>query len=89
MLEVEYSRSKIDKSQLYASMGVAEFWRYNGSVLRIYTLESGQYSERSLSPTFDPVPVTEIPRFIKESRKVGEIAIARAFRAWIRQQLEQ
>lgn len=87
VLEVEYSKSKIDKSRLYASMGVPEFWRYNGSVLRIYTLESGQYSERSLSPTFAPVPVTEIPRFIKESRKVGEIAIARAFRAWVRQQV--
>lgn len=89
VLEVEYSRSRINKFRFYASIGVPEFWRYNGSVLQIYTLDEGQYLERSLSPTFAPVPVTEIPRFIKESRKVGEIAIARAFRAWVRQQLEQ
>ena len=88
ILEVEYSRSKINKFRLYASMEVPEFWRYNGSVLRIYTLESGQYLERDNSPTFAPVPVTEIPRFIQESRKVGEIAINRAFRAWVRQQLD-
>lgn len=87
VLEVEYSRSKVNKFRLYASMGVPEFWRYNGSTLRIYTRESGQYSERAISPTFAPVPVTEIPRFIQESKKVGEVAITRAFRTWVRQQL--
>ncbi len=30
VLEVEYSRPKIDKLQLYAAMGIPEFWRYNG-----------------------------------------------------------
>ena len=40
VLEVEYSRSAIDKFRLYAAMGIPEFWRYNGSVLRIYTLAS-------------------------------------------------
>jgi len=87
VLEVEYSRSKVNKFQLYASIGVPEFWRYNGSALRIYTRESGQYSECAISPTFTPVPVTEIPRFIQESKKVGEVAITRAFRTWVRQQL--
>jgi Uma2 family endonuclease len=87
VLEVEYSRSKIDKFRLYASMGVPEFWRYNGTVLRVYRLENGEYKECSTSPTFTPVSVTEIPRFIQESRKVGEIACTRAFRAWVRQQL--
>lgn len=85
VLEVEYSRPKINKLQLYASMRVPEFWRYDGRVLRIYALEAGQYLERSDSPTFAPVPVSEIPRFIAESRKVGEIAITRAFRTWVRQ----
>jgi len=38
-------------------------------------------SERGISPTFAPILVTEIPRFIKESKKVGEVAITHAFRA--------
>jgi len=88
VLEVEYSRSKLNKLLLYASMQIPEFWRYNGSVLRVYRLESGQYLECSTSPTFAPVPVTEIPQFIKQSRKIGEIALTRTFRAWVRQQLE-
>ncbi|MDZ8027929.1 MAG: Uma2 family endonuclease [Nostoc sp. DedQUE11] len=87
ILEVEYSRSKINKLNLYASMGVSEFWRYNGSVLRIYTLNNGQYSQSENSPTFASVLVTEIPRFIQESKKIGQIAATRAFRSWIKQQM--
>ncbi len=87
VLEVEYSRPKIDKLSLYASMGVPEFWRYNGNILRIYALNSGQYSQSDRSPTFAPVLVTEIPRFIQESKKVGQITATRAFRTWVRQKM--
>jgi len=87
VVEVEYSRSAINKLLFYATIGVPEFWRYNGNALQIYRLESGQYLKCDTSPTFDPVLVTEIPRFIKESRKVGELALSRAFRTWVRQQL--
>ncbi len=89
VLEVEYSRSRIDKLSLYAAMGIPEFWRYNGSVLRIYRLELGQYVQRNNSPTFAPIAVTEIPKFLQQSRKVGEITCTRNFRNWIRQQLQQ
>ncbi len=74
VLEVEYSRPRIDKLRLYASMGIPEFWRYNGSVLRVYILNDKQYSEVELSPTFFPVPIREIPQFIQETRKSGEMA---------------
>lgn len=88
MLEVEYSRAKIDKLNLYASMGIPEFWRYNGDVLKIYQLQLGQYVEVNQSIIFATIPVTEIPRFLKESRNVGEIACTRNFRNWVRQQLK-
>ncbi|MEH2069586.1 MAG: Uma2 family endonuclease [Nostoc sp.] len=87
VLEVEYSKSKINKLILYAAIGVPEFWRYNGTVLRIYTLNNGQYSQSQSSPTFAPVLVTEIPRFIQESKNIGQIAATRAFRTWVRQQM--
>lgn len=68
-------------------MRVPEFWRYNGSVLRVYTLAEGQYLEVQTSPTFAPVSVKEIPRFIAETKKNGEIATTRAFRAWVQQNI--
>ncbi|BAZ29196.1 hypothetical protein NIES4074_16350 [Cylindrospermum sp. NIES-4074] len=87
VLEVEYTRPKIDKLSLYAAMGIPEFWRYNGTTLRIYTLSEGQYSETQISPTFAPVLIREIPRFIQESKKVGQISTTRAFRTWVKQQI--
>lgn len=89
VLEVEYSRPKIDKFSLYASMKIPEFWRYNGTNLRIYTLNNGQYMEVDISPTFRAVAIKEIPQFIQESRKVGQLAAKRAFRDWVRQQITQ
>lgn len=85
VLEVEYSRPAIDKLRLYAALGIPEFWRYNGSVLRIYTLIDGKYIEVQTSPTFSLVSVKEIPRFIQEAKKNGENKTTRAFRAWVRQ----
>ncbi len=79
VLEVEYSRSAINKLSLYASMGIPEFWRYDGSVLRVYRLCGKQYSEVQSSPTFAPVPVKEIPQFIQATRKNGEIATKECF----------
>ncbi|GAA6616414.1 hypothetical protein NUACC26_022170 [Scytonema sp. NUACC26] len=88
VLEVEYSRPKVDKLKLYASMGIPEFWRYNGTVLRFYVLTSGKYEEVQLSPTFAPVPVKEIPHFIRESRANGEMSTTRAFRNWVKREIE-
>ncbi len=88
VLEVEYSRPKVDKLKLYAAMGIPEFWRYNGTVLRFYVLSFGEYSEVQLSPTFAPVPVKEIPRFIRESRTNGEMSTTRAFRNWVKREIE-
>jgi hypothetical protein len=67
-------------------MGIPEFWRYNGTLLQVYTLSDSQYSEVDLSPTFAPILVEDIPRFIQESKKVGQLAAKSAFRAWVRQQ---
>lgn len=84
VLEVEYSRPKIDKFKLFAAMGIPEFWLYNGTTLRVYILANGQYSETQTSPTFAVIPIKEIPRFIEESKKIGQIAVTRAFRTWVK-----
>jgi len=87
VLEVEYSKPKVDKFKIYAAIGIPEFWRFNGSVLRIYVLNDGQYIEVEQSPTFAQVPIKEIPRFIQETRINGEMTTTRAFRAWVREQV--
>jgi Uma2 family endonuclease len=87
VLEVEYSQPKVDKLKIYAAIAVPEFWRFNGSVLRVYILREGQYSEVEFSPTFGSIPVREIPRFIQQTKKDGENTTTRTFRAWVKQQI--
>lgn len=38
-VEVDITHTDIDKLQLYAAMGVPEFWRHNGETWRIYCLQ--------------------------------------------------
>lgn len=85
VLEVEYSRSVINKLDLYAAMGIPEFWRFNGRVLRIYQLSGKQYQEVQISPTFASITVKDIPNFIQQSKVNGENSTIRDFRAWVRQ----
>jgi Uma2 family endonuclease len=87
VVEIEYSKSAIDQLDLYAAMGIPEFWRYNGNMLRIYQLEAGQYISRSNSPTFLPIQTHEIPRFLQQSLEIGEMAVKKTFRAWVKEQL--
>jgi Uma2 family endonuclease len=86
VLEVEYSRSAVNKLKLYAAMGVPEFWRYNGKTLRIYQLFGQEYVRQENSLTFSPILVTEFPQFMQEAKDIGEVAMMKKFRAWVRSQ---
>jgi len=86
VLEVEYSRSAVNKLKLYAAMGVPEFWRYNGKTLRIYQLFGQEYVQQENSLTFSPILVTEFPQFMQEAKDIGEVAMMKKFRAWVRSQ---
>jgi Uma2 family endonuclease len=89
VVEVEFSSSAIDKLSLYAAMGVPEFWRYDGSTLRVYSLVADEYVQQEMSPTFAPIPVAEMPRFLKEAREIGEIPMVKKFRAWVQQKIAE
>ena len=74
------------RSVLYASMGVPEFWRFNGQVWRIYQLHAGQYQEVDASPTFPFVPKQRFYDFLQQAQQ-DEVDAEQRFRAWVRQQL--
>jgi len=89
VVEVDFTSSSLDQLPIYAALGVPELWRYDEPVMQIYQLIKGQYVPCTLSPTFASLPLTEIPRFLEESLRIGEIPMLRSFRTWVRQQLDQ
>ncbi|NEQ33091.1 MAG: Uma2 family endonuclease [Leptolyngbya sp. SIO4C5] len=85
VIEVDITHTDVDKLSLYAAMGVAEFWRYNGQLWRIYQLEGDRYQEVDLSPTFPRVPKQKLYDFLAAA-EIDEIEAEQSLRQWIRQQ---
>jgi Uma2 family endonuclease len=85
-IEVEVSRSTMNRVRLYASLGVPELWRWDGERLRVNLLwKDGQYSEGDRSLAFPFLPVAELVRFLG-LRDVSETRLVREFRRWVREQ---
>jgi Uma2 family endonuclease len=85
-IEVEISRSTMNRPRLYASLGVPELWRWDGQRLVIGLLgDDGQYHASGHSLSFPFLPISELVRFLT-MRGVSETQVIRAFREWVREQ---
>ncbi len=90
VLEVDYTSSSVDRLSIYQALGVNELWRYDEPTMLIYQLRGNKYILCNDSPTFRNLPLTtEIPRFLAASLNIGEIAMIREFRTWIKQELQK
>jgi Uma2 family endonuclease len=70
VLEMEVSRSAIDKLGLFASMGISEVWRCDGQRVSIFILdrERDSYRESSQSLALSTLTSEVLTRFLTESR---------------------
>lgn len=82
VVEVDITHTDILKNQFYASIGVPEFWRFNGKVWRIYQLQEGVDVEVEASPTFPQVPKEWLYQFLEQAKE-DEIAAVQALRSWL------
>ena len=86
VVEIDITHTDIEKNAFYSSLGVPEFWRFNGKVLRIYQLCDRVYVEVEDSPTFPKVPKERLYAFLKEARE-DEIEAVISLRFWWRSTL--
>jgi Uma2 family endonuclease len=85
VVEVDITHTDIAKNQFYASLGVPEFWLFDGQVWRIYQLQEQVYVEVESSPIFPEVPKERLYVFLAEAQE-DEIDAVRSLRAWWQQQ---
>ncbi|HAT15183.1 MAG TPA: hypothetical protein DCS91_17820 [Microcoleaceae bacterium UBA11344] len=88
VIEIDITSSSINRRELYASLGVPEVWRYDGSRLIFYQLEGQEYVEREVSPHFPFLSPSEIMGFVETQKDVGETSMIRGFRQWVRSQIQ-
>jgi Uma2 family endonuclease len=88
-IEVDISRSSVNKLSICAAMGIPEVWRYDGSAVEINILRDDAVYERSTTSTvFPQFPFNELNRLLLERGVQSETQIARGFRQWIRENLQ-
>src|SRR5436309_15550281 len=86
VIEIDISRSSLDRFPIFANIGVPEVWRYDGTCLTIFTLRAGIYQKVVASAVFPGVTSQIISRFIEESTTMPHTAWLRRVRAWARRQ---
>ncbi|ACC83174.1 Uma2 family endonuclease [Nostoc punctiforme] len=83
-VEIDITSSSVNKFNIYAALGVGELWRYDGEVLKFYQLIESEYIEIKLSRAFPLISVSEMNRFIQQSKTMDEIDLVQSFSAWVR-----
>lgn len=82
-LEVEVSRSMLDRIGIYAALGVPEIWRYDGRKLIVGVLQGGVYVEQERSLNLPLLERATVLRFVELRQTLNETACIRAFRDWL------
>ena len=90
VIEIEISRSALNRMGLYAAMGVPEVWRFDGQTLRFCLLATnGRYAESEQSQALPFLSAAALAPFLAQSAVLSETKLIRAFRAWVREQAAQ
>src|SRR5579859_6230325 len=87
-IEIEVSRTILDRIAIAAALGVRELWRFDGTTLQIGLLQAdGQYQWGTTSLAFPGIRVTDVVGFLRMAQTAGHLDVLRAFRAWVRSQV--
>jgi hypothetical protein len=88
-LEIELSRSDVDRMSIYAALGVAEVWQFDGEALRVSLLQTdGTYLQAAESRFFPAVPLAELVQFVNPALDAeDDNSFLEIFRNWIRDRI--
>jgi Uma2 family endonuclease len=83
VVEIDITHTDINKTALYAEMQIPEFWRYNGTTLKIYQLRGDRYREAETSLSFPEIPKERLYKFLNDCAQQGETQAKRNLRSWL------
>ncbi len=86
-VEVDVSRSSLNRLGIYATLGVTEVWRLDGDVLIFYVLQPDRtYAASPASHFFPIVTPADLVGFLEQARQAADQnPVLRQFRQWVRQ----
>ncbi len=90
VIEIEISRSLLNRMGILASLGVPEIWCCDGVELTVYQLHAdGVYRIHESSSAFPTVPVQQLVQFFPPAGNTDYLGAVRAVRGWVKSFLPQ
>ena len=83
VVEIDISHGSLDKFPLYAAVGVAEIWRWNGEEVAIYGLDGVEYNAREASLVLPGVRGVTLSTLMVESQRLKRTVWLKKVRAAI------
>jgi Uma2 family endonuclease len=84
-IEVEISRSAMDKLAIYGDLGVPEVWFFDGESLRMCVLQSdGTYETKTRSSQLPQLTAQLLEGFLARRHESDETTWVRSFHEWVR-----
>ncbi len=88
-LAIEIDVTSRTHPSIYAALKVPELWRFDQGKLQINVLQETDYREVMESPLFGGLALREvIPQYLADSKTAGRNRVIKAFRQWVRRQIE-
>lgn len=80
-IEVEITRSAIDKISIYARLGVPEIWRWTGEqFIVLHRQDDGQYAIRDASRFLPDLPMADLGELVRLALRTDQLTAVRTLR---------
>lgn len=87
VVEIDVSRSSMNKLPLFAAFGIPEVWRFDGKGFTFYVLECGEYQSRENSLALPQVNPDKISSLVLDSLNMGRLEWLKKVREWLKTNL--
>ena len=89
-IEVDITRSSLNRMGIYAALGVPEVWRFDGQILTTYQLSTnGKYEACEQSLAYPGLPLEMVAEFVRQASTVDDLTLGRSFRTWVRTEVKR
>lgn len=88
VVEIDMSHRRMDKLELYARLGVPEFWRYGREGLQAFALRERRYVEIAVSAAIPGMPLAAIAPLLERRLQADRRQVLRDWQAWLRDNRE-
>src|SRR5206468_1752782 len=88
-IEIDISRSSLNRMRIYAALGIPEVWRFDGESIKITHLDTAKerYREKSHSRAFPFLAAADLQRFLDRVGDQDETTWIRGFADWVRAEI--